>query len=263
MTKNPKISVIIPAYKTAPYIPECLDSVLAQTMQDIEIICINDGSPDNALEIFQEYAKRDNRIRVIDQKNQGICAARNNAIAAARAEYIFPLDSDDKIAPDCLAVLYNIITTTNCAAVCPAGILFGTVPDTPWHLPKINHFNMYGGNNGIHNSSLFPKKLWEKYGGYCMDLNHLGGEDYDFWLCFMDDNQKICRTEVPLFFYRIKPQDQSRNKGGTREVGEQIKQIRMTRHPRIKFYMFLQYVRNPFRGIRETVRSIRRKLKQK
>lgn len=263
MNKNPKISVIIPAYKTAQYIPACLNSVLAQTMQDIEIICINDGSPDNALEIFKEYTKRDNRIRVIDQKNQGICVARNKAVASARGEYIFPLDSDDIIAPNCLEFLYKTIKTKNCSVVCPACIIFGTVDGALWKLPKINRFNMYGGKNGIHNSSLFPKSLWEKYGGYCMDLNHLGGEDYDFWLCFMDDNQKICRTEIPLFFYRIKPQTESRNTGGSREVGEQIKQIRMARHPRIRFYMFLQYVRNPFRGIREMVRGARRKLKQK
>ena len=164
----PKISVIVPAYKTAQYIPACLDSILSQTMQDIEIICINDGSPDNALEIFNEYAKRDNRIRVIDQKNQGICAARNNAIAAARGEYIFPLDSDNMIAPNCLEVLYKTIIRTNVAVVSPAGILFGEC-NALWNLPPINHFNMYGGRNGVDTAALFPKKLWEKYGGYCMD----------------------------------------------------------------------------------------------
>ena len=138
METAPKISVIIPAYNTAKYIPACLDSVLAQTMTDIEIICINDGSPDNALEIFNEYAKRDSRIRVIDQENSGICVTRNNAIAQARAEYIFPLDSDDVIAPNCLEYLYNIITTTKYSVVCPGGILFGITPGTLWKLPPIN-----------------------------------------------------------------------------------------------------------------------------
>lgn len=264
MPKNPKISVIVPAYKTAEYIPACLDSILAQTFTDYEVICINDGSPDNALDIFKQYARRDKRIRVMTQKNQGVCAAKNNAIAKARGEYIFPLDSDDMIAPNCLEVLYNIITTQKCGAVCPMGILFGCTRGRLFKLPKINRFNMYGGRNGVHNSSLFPKKLWEKYGGYCMELNRLGGEDYDFYLCFMDDNQKILSTKIPLFFYRIKPSDVSRNQGGTRDIGEQIQDIRMARHPRIKFYMFLQYVRNPFRGIRETVRAHRRrKLKNK
>lgn len=112
MTRTPKISVIVPAYGTTPYIPACLDSILAQTFTDIEIICINDGSPDDALKIFHRYARRDTRIRVINQQNLGIVHARNNAIAAARGKYIFPIDSDDMIAPNCLEVLYKIITQT-------------------------------------------------------------------------------------------------------------------------------------------------------
>ncbi|MBR2286487.1 MAG: glycosyltransferase family 2 protein [Alphaproteobacteria bacterium] len=264
MNKSPKISVIIPAYKTAKYIPACLDSVLAQTFTDIEIICINDGSPDNALEVFNEYAARDSRIRVMNQENQGICFARNNAIATARADYIFPLDSDDMIAPNCLEYLYNIITSKpKYSVVCPMGIRFDATPGMLWKLPPINYFNMYGGRNGVHNSSLFPKKLWEKYGGYCVELNRLGGEDYDFWLCFLDDNRKIYRTKLPLFFYRIKPTAESRNRSGTKERGEQIKKIRMARHPRIVFYTGLQYIRNPFRGIRKLVRTVRKKLKNK
>ena len=161
MHKSPKVSVIIPAYKTAEYIPACLNSVLSQTLTDIEIICINDGSPDGALKIFKDFAKRDSRIRVINQKNQGICVARNKAIASAKAEYIFPLDSDDMIAPNCLEVLYNIITTTKYSVVCPYGILFGNGRNLLWHLPKINKFNMYGGRNGVHNSSMF-KKIYGK-----------------------------------------------------------------------------------------------------
>ena len=263
MSTKPKVYVIIPAYKTAKYIPACLDSVLSQTLKDIEIICINDGSPDNALEIFNDYAKRDSRIRVIDQENLGICFARNNAIKSARADYIFPLDSDDMIAPNCLEFLYNIITTTDYSVVCPMGILFDVVPGILWTLPKINYFNMYGGRNGVHNSSLYPKSLWEKSGGYCVDLNRLGGEDHDFWLCFLDDNKKIYRTELPLFFYRIKPREESRNHSVPKGHGDEIQQIKLARHPRIAYYRFLQYLRNPFRGIRKLVRTIRKKMKNK
>ncbi|MBR1380541.1 MAG: glycosyltransferase family 2 protein [Alphaproteobacteria bacterium] len=257
----PKVSVIVPAYKTAKYTSACLDSILAQTLTDIEIICINDGSPDNVLEIFNKYAKRDSRIRVINQDNMGICIARNNAIASARAEYIFPLDSDDMIAPNCLEVLYDIITTTKYSVVCPGAILFGHAPSCVWHMPPVNKFNMYGGRMGIHNSSMFPKKLWQKYGGYCVDLNRLGGEDADFWLCFLDDGKKLYRTEIPLFFYRIKPRDESRNRSGPKGRSEQIKKIFLRRHPRIRFYKMLQYIRNPFRGIRKLVRTIRKKIK--
>ncbi len=106
-----KISVIVPAYNTADYLPACLDSILSQTVQDIEVICINDGSPDNALEIMNTYAARDQRVRVIDKKNEGVGAARNDGIAAAGGEWIAFMDSDDFYPHDeTLSRLYTAAT---------------------------------------------------------------------------------------------------------------------------------------------------------
>ena len=84
----PKVSVIIPVYNVEKYLRECLDSVINQTLSDIEIICINDGSTDNSLEILKEYAENDSRIKIITQENQGQGVARNNAIEAAQGEYL-------------------------------------------------------------------------------------------------------------------------------------------------------------------------------
>ena len=95
MENMPKVSVIIPIYNAAEFLGECLDSVLAQTLTDIEVICVNDGSPDNSLEILREYEKKDSRIKIIDQKNQGAGAARNHGMSVARGEYLSFLDSDD------------------------------------------------------------------------------------------------------------------------------------------------------------------------
>ena len=105
----PKISVIIPVYNVEKYLARCLDSVIAQTFSDIEIICINDGSTDNAGQILSEYAKKDKRIKIITQENSGVVAARNNGIASSVGEYIYPLDGDDIIAPMTLEKLYNAI----------------------------------------------------------------------------------------------------------------------------------------------------------
>lgn len=91
----PKISVIVPVYNVAEYLRECLDSIINQTLKDIEIICINDGSKDNSIEILSEYAKNDSRITVIDKENQGISIARNEGFEAARGEYVAFMDSDD------------------------------------------------------------------------------------------------------------------------------------------------------------------------
>jgi glycosyltransferase involved in cell wall biosynthesis len=208
---KPDISVIIPAYNDEKYIKECLDSVLAQTFQNWEVICIDDGSTDKSLSIFQEYASRDPRIKVISQRNQGVIAARNNAISQANGNYIFPLDSDDKIAPTCLEVLYNFIKANpEYSVVCPNLILFGKEKGN-LYLPKPTYKNMYSGSNGIHNSSLYPKSLWEKYGGYNPAFA-MGNEDFDFWLKFMDDDKKVIRIPERLFYYRIKPDHLSRNK---------------------------------------------------
>lgn len=92
---TPKVSVIIPVYNVEQYLRECLDSVINQTLKEIEIICVDDGSTDRSLEILKEYAKKDNRITVMRQENKGSGPARNNGIIKAKGEFIAFMDSDD------------------------------------------------------------------------------------------------------------------------------------------------------------------------
>jgi glycosyltransferase involved in cell wall biosynthesis len=84
----PKLSVIIPVYNTEKYLSQCLDSVLAQTFQDFEVICVNDGSTDGSLAILEEYAKKDPRIIVLTQVNQGQSVARNEGMNQIHGEYV-------------------------------------------------------------------------------------------------------------------------------------------------------------------------------
>lgn len=93
------ISVIIPVYNVEKYLPECLDSVLAQTMRDIQIICVNDGSTDRSPEILEKYAAKDSRIEIIHKENGGLSSARNAAYPFIRGEYTLFIDSDDFIEP--------------------------------------------------------------------------------------------------------------------------------------------------------------------
>lgn len=97
-----KISVIIPIFKAEKYISECIESVLTQTYTNFELILINDGSPDNCEYICNKYARKDNRIKVLSQKNQGVSAARNNGITYSTGEWILFLDADDKLYSTCL-----------------------------------------------------------------------------------------------------------------------------------------------------------------
>lgn len=101
----PVVSVIIPVYNVELYLDECLESVCNQTLKDIEIICINDGSTDRSLQILQKYEKQDERIIIIDQENHGLPYTRNTGIQKAAGRYIYFLDSDDYIAYDALEIL--------------------------------------------------------------------------------------------------------------------------------------------------------------
>ena len=96
---NPLISVIVPIYKVESLLPGCIDSILAQTYENLEVILVDDGSPDNCGRICDEYAGKDSRIRVIHQKNAGLAGARNAGLEIARGEYLGFVDSDDRIAP--------------------------------------------------------------------------------------------------------------------------------------------------------------------
>lgn len=106
-SENPKVSIIIPAYNVEKYIGECLDSLINQTLEDIEIIVINDNSSDRTLSIISDYLTKDSRIKLIDNKfNKGVSAARNEGLAIAKGEYIGFVDSDDWVATDFYERLY-------------------------------------------------------------------------------------------------------------------------------------------------------------
>ena len=103
-----KVSVILPVYNVAPYLDETFTSLLSQTLQEIEIIAVNDGSKDNSEEIIKKYAQQDTRISYFSQKNQGQSVARNLALQHAKGEYIYMMDSDDVLADsDALRICYE------------------------------------------------------------------------------------------------------------------------------------------------------------
>lgn len=119
-----EISVIIPVYNVEAYLSRCLDSVCQQTFKDIEIICVNDCSPDNSAEILSEYAKKDRRVKIITHdKNAGLSAARNTGLEKATSEFVYFLDSDDWIELDFLEKMHEAIVAKKFDAVCCTNIL--------------------------------------------------------------------------------------------------------------------------------------------
>ena len=102
----PKVSIIVPVYNVEKYLERSLNSLINQTLKDIEIICVNDGSKDNSLKILEEYSKKDNRIIVINQENAGVSVTRNSGMKIAKGQYIGFVDSDDWVEHDIVEKLY-------------------------------------------------------------------------------------------------------------------------------------------------------------
>lgn len=104
---TPLVSIIVPIYNVERYLAECLDSLVNQTLQDIEIICVNDGSPDNSADIVRKYMQADSRIKLIEQENRGLSGARNAGLKVAKGEYVYFMDSDDWLEHDAMDVCYQ------------------------------------------------------------------------------------------------------------------------------------------------------------
>lgn len=147
-------SIIIPVYNVAPYLRECLDSVLAQTFTDWEAICVDDGSTDGSGAILGEYAAKDSRFRVFHQPNAGVSAARNKALDEVRGEWIAFLDSDDILHEDFLARLLDAAKSSNAELVIGGVLRFGNERKDVYVGPKVD--GMYP-----------PEDLYVEYNSLC------------------------------------------------------------------------------------------------
>ena len=135
-----KVSVIIPVYNAGIYLRRCMDSITSQTLCDIEIACVNDGSTDGSLAILQEYAAKDNRVKVISQENKGQSAARNRALRAVNGEYVFFLDSDDFIHSQTLEILLKTAHKSGCSVVSTEKVKVYD-GDNPYNMDNIQYYH--------------------------------------------------------------------------------------------------------------------------
>jgi glycosyltransferase involved in cell wall biosynthesis len=195
-----KISIIIPCHNAGNFLSEAIESALAQSHRDLEVIVVNDGSTEaRTLEILAELS--DPRVRVIHQANAGPAAARNRGIQVAGGEFILPLDADDRFDPTyadkALAVMHQ---RPDVGIVYCDAMKFGAASGL-WSLPAYSVREMVI-DNVIFCSSLFRKSDWEAVGGYNENLRH-GMEDYEFWIKLIALGRDVVKIGEPLFFYRI------------------------------------------------------------
>ena len=220
---KPKVSVIIPCYNVENYLRQCLDSIVNQTLADIEVLCVDDGSTDATLKILESYADSDIRIKIFTQNRKGQGVARNKAIELATGEYLIFVDSDDWLELNALELLYNKIISENVEVV------------------QFNYKNFNEFNNRIEMID-FAKHVRHKYGVdlckepyfnwqlfkedclfdldvhvwnriYSLDFikRHgikfaptTNGEDHLFWIGVLLNSEKICYIDEYLYNYRTR-----------------------------------------------------------
>ena len=145
---KPAVSVVIPVYNVEAYLRECVDSALNQTMEDLEIILVDDGATDSSGAICDEYAEKDPRIRVIHQENGGLSAARNRGLDAATGEYVYFLDSDDYILPHALEKLRKLAEKEGADVVFFDASVFFTDCQPDPEVYRYERSRAYGAKNG-------------------------------------------------------------------------------------------------------------------
>lgn len=191
---SPKVTVVIPCYKQAHWLPDAITSVLNQTVK-CDIIVVNDGSPDNTSEVAKQYD-----VKLIEKENGGLSSARNRGIQEANTEWILTLDADDKIDPSFIEKCLNKAEETGADIIATGQQEFGDSHSTHYFQDNPT-FEMFMSSNRINCCSLFRKKMWEDIGGYEEEMKN-GYEDWFFWLKATKKCYNISVISKPLFFYR-------------------------------------------------------------
>lgn len=241
MTSGPKqslVSIIVPCYNQAQYLPETLQSVCDQTYSNWECIVVNDGSPDNTEDVALEWVRKDIRFKYFSKINGGVSAARNFGIGKSSGKYILPLDADDVIGKTYLEKAVRVLDENeDIGIVYCSAVYFGDKKGN-WEIPK-HSLKRSLFFNTIFSTALFRRSDFEKTEGYNTNMIH-GYEDWDFWLYLIEKG--ICVYKIPekLFFYRIKAN--SRNSSIDWE-----KLITLYNQIIINHYeLYQQHFRNPF-----------------
>ncbi|HIJ96100.1 MAG TPA: glycosyltransferase family 2 protein [Desulfuromonadales bacterium] len=219
----PKVSIVIPCYNQGEFIEEAVESALAQTFRDFEIIVVNDGSTDEVTNRLLASFKKP-QTSIITTENQGVAMARNTGILHARSEYILPLDADDRIGTTYLEKGVAILDRdpevgiVYCLAEC-----FGARQGR-WDIPDFSGWGMRF-TNLIFCSALFRKADWEKAGGFNSNMKK-GWEDWDFWLSLLEMDKKVFRIPEPLFYYRVAAGSRERSMGRSAKVEMHVQLMR-------------------------------------
>lgn len=206
-----KISVVVPVYNVEKYLERCVESLLAQTYKNFEIILVDDGSPDNCPKMCDEYALKFSNVKSFHTKNRGQGAARNFGVSKAEGEFVSFVDSDDYVDPNYLEVLFRGISKSEIAVVDSMDLIYDK--HSPVMISKEYSDNIYSGEEALSQilyqsfrdvapwGMLVPRYIVEKYP---FPENRLF-EDYFTTYKYFLYVKKVCFIYLPLYFYTIRP----------------------------------------------------------
>ena len=228
------VSIILTCYNQEPYLAEALDSVLSQTYPHWECIILNDGSTDHSEEIAKQYVSKDPRFVYISQSNQGVVAARNNAIKASKGKYILPLDGDDTIEPQYLELATDLLDQDPelMLVYCDVrkfGAESGILP-----LAEMNTRNILRSGCCV-STSMYRKEVYDRIGGYKEDMRD-GWEDWEFFISLMEIGGKVQKIDQVLFNYRFMVD--SRDRAISDQKREILKSKLVQLHPALYYHEY-------------------------
>ena len=223
-----EISVIVPCYNLAEFLPEALDSVAAQTFQDWECIVVNDGSTDRTGELAARYAAADKRFKIVETPNGGVIKARNLGVKSSTGKYLLFLDADDILMPDYMDKAMSLFRA------CPGLKLVGGQAEffgkgVPRRVRRVPPFSMERliANNCIYVTSFIPREEFERAGGFAEGLA-AGWEDWDLWMSVLGKDSDAVILDDVVFRYRLRRG--SRNNSLSQEKKSALRRVLWERH---------------------------------
>lgn len=217
-----KVSIVIPSYGQAEYLPSAIESALSQTTR-CEVIVVDDGSTDNSAEIAKNYP-----VKLIRQTNKGLPSARNTGIMNATCDYILPLDADDILEDTCVERLLQVAEATSADIVAPSFKSFGVENGLTILLPAPSIEDFKRGNH-IGYCALIKREALLEVGGYNPKMV-FGWEDYDLWFDLLKRDKKLVTVQEPLWLYRTKEASMIHE---ANKHGQELKEQIMKNHPTI------------------------------
>ncbi len=225
-----KVSVIVPVYNVEKYLSECLESLISQTLKDIEIICVNDGSTDSSLAILKNFASKDSRIKIIDKQNEGVSVARNIGIEVATGQYLMFVDSDDYLIENACEKALNTIEHDG-SDIC----IFSHYDLVDEKLVKsgVNKDIVKAQNKNNQAYTDFSINIWDKiYNRNFLITNSIKfipnlktSEDVIFNFVCQFNNSKVSYSTEPLYVYRLTSENSATSKSYIKSDIESLKQF--------------------------------------